>query len=320
LNFHHVPVLLNEPVEGLNIKPAGVYVDCTLGGGGHAYEIVRRMAESGLLIGIDQDAEAVAAAARKLENASSANVKIIRDNFINLETILQELDITGVDGFLADLGVSSFQLDNPERGFSYQHDAPLDMRMDKTQEFSAWDIVNNYSEQELGRVIWEYGEEKWARRIASFIVERRQRMPIETTGELVEVIKGAIPAKARRTGPHPAKRVFQALRIEVNNEMEVLRKVLHTMVKFLAPGGRVCIISFHSLEDRIVKETFREYSRGCTCPPDFPQCVCGKSAVLKILTKKPLEASKEEKYANPRARSAKLRIAEKLSCNKSQRR
>ena len=189
------------------------------------------------------------------------------------------------------MGVSSFQLDEPKRGFSYQHDAPLDMRMDTSQSFTAWDIVNTYSEQEISRVIWEYGEEKWAKRIASFIVERRKRAPIETTGELVEVIKGAIPARARRTGPHPAKRVFQALRIEVNNEMEVLEQVLQTMVRFLAPQGRMCIISFHSLEDRIVKETFREYSRGCICPPDFPQCVCGRSPVLKIVTRKPLETS-----------------------------
>lgn len=317
MNFHHVPVLLEETIEGLNIKPNGVYVDCTLGGGGHAYEIVRRMGPQGLFIGIDQDPYAIKAASSRLKNTFPAAVKIVRDNFASLEKILKDLNVSEVDGFLADLGVSSFQLDEPKRGFSYQHDAPLDMRMDTSQSFTAWDIVNTYSEQEISRVIWEYGEEKWAKRIASFIVERRKRAPIETTGELVEVIKGAIPARARRTGPHPAKRVFQALRIEVNNEMEVLEQVLQTMVRFLAPQGRMCIISFHSLEDRIVKETFREYSRGCICPPDFPQCVCGRSPVLKIVTRKPLEASQQEKSKNPRSRSAKLRIAEKLSSNKS---
>lgn len=316
MDFHHVPVLLNETIEGLNIKPSGTYVDCTLGGGGHAYEIARRVEAGGLFVGIDQDASAVDAASQKLSGLL-ADIRIIKSNFALLEQILLDLNVTGVDGFLADLGVSSFQLDNPERGFSYQHDASLDMRMDDSSSLTARDIVSGYEEHELARIIWEYGEEKWAKRIASFIIERRRRHPIETTCDLVEVVKAAIPAKARRTGPHPAKRVFQALRIEVNNEIEVLRQVVHTMVRYAAPKGRICIISFHSLEDRIVKDTFREYSGGCTCPPGFPQCVCGKQALLKIITKKPIEASEQEKNTNPRARSAKLRIAEKLGSNKN---
>lgn len=311
MDFHHTPVLLKETVEGLKIKPSGIYVDCTLGGGGHAYEIASQMEPDGLFIGIDQDEDAVEAAWKKLEGLPP-EIKIIRSNFSKLDVILREMDIAAADGFLADLGVSSFQLDNPERGFSYQRDAPLDMRMDKASEVRAWDIVNHCEEEEIARIIREYGQEKWANRIASFIVERRQRSAIETTGELVEIIKAAIPARARRTGPHPAKRVFQALRIAVNDEMGVLSEVLHTMVKYLAPGGRICIISFHSLEDRIVKDCFRSYAGLCTCPPGFPQCVCGQSPVLKVITKKPVEASEEEKEMNPRARSAKLRIAERL--------
>lgn len=310
MNFHHIPVLLNETIEGLSIKPWGTYVDCTLGGGGHAAAIAAKLDSRGLLIGIDQDEDAVAAASGRLESFLP-EIRVVKSNFSQLDSILQHLSVTKVDGFLADLGVSSFQLDNPERGFSYQQDAPLDMRMDKSGELTAGDIVNQYEEGEIARIIWEYGEEKWAKRIASFIADQRRREPIQTTGELVKVIKAAVPAKARRTGPHPARRVFQALRIAVNDEMGVLSHVLHTMVKFLAPGGRICIISFHSLEDRIVKDCFREYSRGCTCPPDFPQCVCGKTAKLKVITRKPIEASDQEKEANPRARSAKLRIGEK---------
>jgi len=309
--------LLKDTIEGLKIRPSGTYIDCTLGGGGHAYEIASRMSGEGLFIGIDQDADAVEAASRRLEGLPP-EIRIIKSNFSKLEEIIQELNIGEVNGFLADLGVSSFQLDNPERGFSYQHDAPLDMRMDKSQPFSARDIVNHYEEREIARIIWEYGEEKWSKRIASFIVHQRQKAPIETTGELVEIIKAAIPANARRTGAHPAKRVFQALRIAVNDEMGVLTQVLHTMVRYLAPGGRICVISFHSLEDRIVKDCFREYSAACTCPPGFPQCVCGKTPVLKVITRKPIEASEEEKEMNPRARSAKLRIAERLRSNKSQ--
>lgn len=317
MDFHHVPVLLKDTVEGLRIRPSGTYIDCTLGGGGHAYEIASRMSSEGLFIGIDQDEDAVEAASKKLEGLPP-EIKIIRSNFSKLEEIMQDLNIREADGFLADLGVSSFQLDNPERGFSYQHDAPLDMRMDKSQAFSARDIVNYYEEKEIARIIWEFGEEKWSKRIASFIVNQRQRAPIETTGELVDIIKAAVPAKARRDGPHPAKRVFQALRIAVNDEMGVLTQVLHTMVKYLSPEGRICVISFHSLEDRIVKDCFREYAGACTCPPDFPQCVCGKTPVLKVITRKPIEASREEKNLNPRARSAKLRIAERLRSNKSQ--
>ena len=311
MNFHHVPVLLKETIEGLKLDPSGVYVDCTLGGGGHAYEVAGSMEAEGLFIGIDQDENALEAATVKLAGLPP-DIRIIKSNFVSLENILQDLGVKQVNGFLADLGVSSFQLDTPERGFSYQHDAPLDMRMDKSRTLTAGDIINSYGEQEIARIIWDYGEEKWAKRIASFVVERRQREPIRTTGELVEVIKAAIPAKARRTGPHPAKRVFQALRIAVNDEMEVLKQVLHTMVKYSAPQGRICVISFHSLEDRIVKDTFREYNGRCTCPPDFPECVCGNIAELKIITRKPVEASEKEKEANPRARSAKLRIAEKL--------
>ena len=311
MDFHHVPVLLDETVKGLDIKPSGVYVDCTLGGGGHAFEIARRLGPQGLFIGIDQDAQALETAEQKL-GPLPVRKEIIRCNFAFLEEVLESLSVDKVDGFLADLGVSSFQLDTPRRGFSYQHDALLDMRMDDTSSLTAADIVNNYSEKDIEKILWEYGEEKWAKRIAAFIIVKRKRSPITTTGELVEVVKAAIPAAARRTGPHPAKRVFQALRIEVNREIDVLQKVLHTMVEFAAPGGRICIISFHSLEDRMVKETFRYYAGGCICPPDFPQCVCGRSAVLKSLTRKPIEASEEEKSNNPRARSAKLRIAEKL--------
>lgn len=318
MDFHHIPVLLKETVEGLKIKPSGVYVDCTLGGGGHAYEVASQMAPDGLFIGIDQDEDAVEASSKRLESLPP-EIKIVKSNFSNLDMILQELEVAEADGFLADLGVSSFQLDNLERGFSYQHDAPLDMRMDKSSGLMAWDIVNRYEEEEIARIIWEYGQEKWANRIASFIAEQRQRLPIDTTGELVEIIKAAIPARARRTGPHPAKRTFQALRIAVNDEMGVLAQVLHTMVKYLAPEGRICIISFHSLEDRIVKDCFRSYSGVCTCPPGFPQCVCETTPVLTVVNRKPIEASEEEKEINPRARSAKLRIVERLGSNKSQR-
>lgn len=311
MDFHHVPVLLDETIQGLSIKPSGTYVDCTLGGGGHGFEIARRLGPQGLFIGIDQDGQALEAAREKL-GSLQVRKKFVRKNFEFLDSVLEELSVSKVDGFLADLGVSSFQLDTPERGFSYQHDALLDMRMDDTSGFTAGDIVNSYSEKELEKIFWEYGEERWARRIAGFIVGKRKISPVKTTGELVEIVKAAIPANARRTGPHPAKRVFQALRIEVNNEMEVLRRVLHQMVRFAAPRGRICIISFHSLEDRIVKDTFRDYTGGCICPPDFPQCVCGRSALLKVVNRKPIEASDEERETNPRARSAKLRVAEKL--------
>lgn len=316
MDFHHIPVLLKETVEGLRIKPSGVYIDCTLGGGGHAYEVASRMAPNGLFIGIDQDEDAVEAGSKRLEKLPP-EIKIIKSNFSDLDMILQELGVAEVDGFLADLGVSSFQLDNLERGFSYQHDAPLDMRMDKSSGLRAWDIVNHYEENEIAGIIREYGQEKWANRIASFIVEQRRRSPIDTTGELVEIIKAAIPARARRTGPHPAKRTFQALRIAVNDEMGVLTQALHTMVKYLAPEGRICIISFHSLEDRIVKDCFRSYSGVCTCPPGFPKCVCETSSLLTLITRKPIEASEKEKEMNPRARSAKLRIAERHRSNKS---
>lgn len=309
MEFHHEPVLLQETIEGLKIEPSGVYVDCTLGGGGHAYEVASLMSSQGIFVGIDQDQDAVEAATERLKGLPP-DIRIVKNNFSKLEVVLEEQRITKVNGFLADLGVSSFQLDNPDRGFSYQHDAPLDMRMDASKELTAADIVNNFDEEEISRILWEYSEEKWSKRIASFIVEQRQKKPIETTGELVQIIKDAIPARARRTGPHPAKRVFQALRIAANHELVYLAKVLDTMVEYLAPGGRVCIISFHSLEDRIVKKIFREHARGCTCPPGFPECVCGKVPLLKIITRKPIETSSEEKERNPRARSAKLRIAE----------
>lgn len=311
MEFHHVPVLLNESIEGLNIKPNGsIYVDGTLGGAGHSYEICKRL-KNGLLIGIDQDIDAIKVAKERLDEFGK-KVLIENDNFRNIPQVLKRNNIEKVDGILLDIGVSSYQLDQEERGFSYQNDAPLDMRMNRAADFSARDVINSYSENELFRVIRDYGEENWAKRIAKFIVQARQQKPIETTWELVDIIKHAIPAASRREGPHPAKRTFQAIRIEVNNELEVLKDAISASVSVLKEGGRLCIITFHSLEDRIVKETFAKLSNPCTCPPDFPICVCKKIAEIKTITRKPISESEDQLEKNPRARSAKLRVAERI--------
>ncbi|AGK97737.1 16S rRNA (cytosine(1402)-N(4))-methyltransferase RsmH [Clostridium pasteurianum] len=310
MNFKHIPVLLDECIEGLNIKEDGVYVDCTLGGAGHSSEIIKRLSNKGRLIGIDQDAEAIKAASDKLSDYN--NVTYVHNNFYNIEKILDELQIEKVDGILMDLGVSSYQLDEAERGFSYMNDAPLDMRMNRQNSLSAYEIVNNYSEDELYSLIKDYGEEKFAKRIAAFIMERRKEEPIKTTFQLVDIIKSAIPAKFRREGPHPAKRTFQAIRIEVNRELEILDKAIEDGVNKLRSGGRIAIITFHSLEDRIVKTKFKKLQNPCECPKDFPICVCGKKPKINIITRKPREASENELEINPRSRSAKLRIGEKI--------
>lgn len=310
MEFKHVSVLLDECINGLDIKPDGIYVDCTLGGAGHSSEIIKRLSNKGLLIGIDQDEDALKAASERLKDYD--NKILVHNNFHNIKSILDDLKIDKVDGILADLGVSSYQLDNPERGFSYMHDAPLDMRMDREAPFSAYDVVNDYSEEELHRVIKEYGEEKWAKRIANFIVKAREDKKIKTTFELVDIIKRAIPAKARREGPHPAKRTFQAIRIEVNGELRIIEQTILDGVDKLNIGGRMDIITFHSLEDRIVKNTYKKLEHPCTCPKEFPVCICHKVPKVKILTRKPMEATEEELEFNPRSRSAKLRIVEKI--------
>lgn len=310
MEFNHVSVLLNECLEGLNIKENGIYVDGTLGGAGHSSEILKRLSNEGRLIGIDQDTDALKAAKERLKDYS--NVTFVHSNFSNIENVLNNLNIDGVDGILMDLGVSSYQLDEGERGFSYMKDAPLDMRMNRENDFSAYNVVNEYSEEDLYRIIRDYGEEKFAKRIASFIVENRQEKNIETTLELVEIIKNAIPAKARREGPHPAKRTFQAIRIEVNSELSILNKTIEDGVKKLNKGGRMAIITFHSLEDRIVKNKFRDLAVSCRCPKEFPVCVCGEKAKVKIISRKAIEPTKEEVEVNPRSRSAKLRVIEKL--------
>ena len=308
MGFHHVSVLLNECIENLEIKPDGIYVDGTMGGGGHSLEIVKKLT-TGKLIGIDQDENAQQAARERLKEHLD-NVIFVRDNFSNIAQILDKLGIEKIDGMLLDIGVSSHQLDEAERGFSYQNDAPLDMRMDMQNPFSAYQVVNEYSAEELNRVIFQYGEERWAKRIAQFIVDERAKKPIESTGDLVEVIKKAVPKGARKDGPHPAKRTFQAIRIEVNKELDVLKEVIADAVPRLNEGGRLCIITFHSLEDRIVKEAFRAQENPCICPPQFPICMCGKVAQGKIITRKPILPSAEELEENPRARSAKLRVLE----------
>lgn len=310
MEFKHVSIMLEECIDGLNIREDGVYVDGTLGGGGHSLEIAKRLS-TGKLIGIDQDKNAIKKAAEVLKNYED-NVIIVKDNFSNLRNVLFELNIEAIDGLLLDLGVSSHQLDEGDRGFSYNKEAKLDMRMDKKNPLSAWTVVNQYDEEELHRVIREYGEERWAKRIASFIVKEREEKPIETTFELVEVIKKAVPAGARKDGPHPARRTFQAIRIEVNNELGIISETIRTAVRSMRKGGRICIITFHSLEDRIVKETFKELSASCVCPPELPMCVCDKKKEVKIITRKPIIPSAEEIEANPRSRSAKLRIAEKI--------
>lgn len=310
MEFSHVPVLLNETIGHLNIKENGIYVDCTLGGGGHSLEILKRLSKDGRLIGIDQDRDALKAAEERLKDYE--NFTPVHDNFHNIKNILEELKIDKVDGILADLGVSSYQLDEPSRGFSYMHDAPLDMRMNRDSNFSAFDVVNGYDEEKLYHVIRDYGEERFAKRIAKFIAERRQEKAINTTFELVEIIKAAVPARFRREGPHPAKRTFQAIRIEVNKELQILNGTIEDSVDKLKTGGRICIITFHSLEDRIVKNKYRQLQNPCTCPKDLPICVCGKKPKIKIITRKPIEASSEELEYNPRSRSAKLRVAEKI--------
>ena len=310
MNFEHTPVLLKEAIDGLNIKEDGIYVDGTLGGAGHSLEIVKRLT-SGKLIGIDQDLDAIGKAREVLKDGSD-KIILVHDNYVNIEEILSSLHIEKVDGILLDIGVSSHQLDEEERGFSYNKDAPLDMRMDETQDFTAWDVVNKYSEEELKRIIWDYGEERWAKRIAEFIVNERKTKPIDTTLQLVDVIKKAIPKKVRMEGHHPAKKTFQAIRIEVNGELEVLEKSIPKMCRLLNKGGRIAIITFHSLEDRIVKETFKELNKDCICPPEIPICVCDKKQEIKIITRKPIIPTESEIERNPRSRSSKLRIAERV--------
>lgn len=310
MEFHHVSVLLDEVLENLNIRENGIYVDGTLGGAGHSSEICKRLGSGGRLIGIDQDEAAIEAASKRL-SAFNDKAVIVRNNYCNMTEVLQELGITGVDGILLDLGVSSYQLDTVSRGFSYQNDALLDMRMDQRQEKTARDIINGYSEMELFHVIRDYGEERFAKNIARHIVARRSETPIETTGELAEIIKNAIPAKVRMTGGHPAKRTFQAIRIELNQELDVLKQSVNGMIDLLNENGRLCIITFHSLEDRIVKNLFRENENPCICPPDFPICTCGRKSKGKVITRKPILPSKEEMAENSRSKSAKLRVFEK---------
>lgn len=310
MEFVHKSVLLEETVDGLHIKPDGTYVDGTLGGGGHAYEVCSRLSDKGSIIGIDQDEAAIKAAGVRLKDFGE-KVTIVRSNYCDMKSRLQELGIDKVDGIVLDLGVSSYQLDTAERGFSYREDAPLDMRMDTRQKMTARDIVNDYSEMDLYRVIRDYGEDKFARNIAKHIVIARGKRSIETTGDLTEIIRQAIPMKFQKKSGHPAKRTFQAIRIELNRELEVLRDSLDEMIDLLNPGGRLCIITFHSLEDRIVKSAFKKNENPCICPPDFPVCVCGKVSKGSIVTRKPILPSEEEMEMNSRSKSAKLRIFER---------
>lgn len=310
MDFKHVPVLYEECLENLKIKPDGVYVDGTLGGGGHSHGIGEKLNENGILIGIDRDKEAIKAAGARLADLK-CQVITVQSNYADIKEVLEELDIQGIDGALLDIGVSSYQLDNGERGFSYMHDAPLDMRMNADESFSAYDVVNDYSEEKLTEIISRYGEERWAGRISKFIGKARKEGPIDTTGQLVDIIKAAIPASARRDGPHPAKRTFQAIRIEVNRELEQLETAIDRYCDVLNPGGRLCIITFHSLEDRIVKEKFRNRLNPCTCPKELPVCICGKKADVRKVTGKPIVSDEAELESNPRARSAKLRVIEK---------
>lgn len=311
MEFHHRSVLLEEVIEYLNIKPDGIYVDGTLGGGGHSLKIAEKLTGGGRLIGIDQDADALLAAGERLK-AAQDKVTLVHDNYRNMKKALWEIGIPQADGILLDLGVSSYQLDTPERGFTYRDaDAPLDMRMDKRESLTAEDIVNEYGERELFRVIRDYGEDRFAKNIAKHIVEARKNRRIQTAGELTEIIRGAIPKKVQMTGGHPAKRTFQALRIELNHELEVLENSLDEMIDLLNPGGRLCIITFHSLEDRIVKVNFKKNEDPCTCPKDFPVCVCGKVSKGKCVTRKPVLPGAEELEENIRAKSAKLRVFER---------
>lgn len=309
MEFKHKSVLLDETIEGLNIKPDGIYVDGTLGGGGHSYHIASRLSDKGRLIGIDQDKDAIKAASERLKEFGD-KVTIVRDNYTNFRKVLDDLNVEKVDGILLDIGVSSYQLDNIERGFSYNADAPLDMRMDDRQKLTAKDIVNEYDEQTLFRIIRDYGEDKFAKNIAKHIVAARREKEIETTGELVEIISGAIPKKLHKNG-NPAKKTFQAIRIELNHELDVLKESIDGMIDSLNIGGRLCIITFHSLEDRIVKQKFKVNENPCTCPPNFPVCVCGKVSKGRIITRKPIVPSDEEIAENKRSKSSKLRIFEK---------
>jgi len=312
MEFNHYSVLLNETIENLNIKPDGIYVDGTLGGGGHAYQVASRLSEKGRLIGIDQDADAIAAAGERLKEFGD-KITIIRSNYANMKEELHRIGVEKVDGIVLDLGVSSFQLDTPERGFTYRDEnAPLDMRMDDRQSLTAKDIVNGYSEMELYRIIRDYGEDKFAKNIAKHIVQERAKKPIETTGELTEIIRASIPMKVQVTGGHPAKRTFQAIRIELNKELEVLQNNLDDMIDLLNPGGRICIITFHSLEDRIVKTNFKRNENPCTCPAYFQVCVCEKKPREKVVKKKPILPSEEELEVNSRSKSAKLRVFERV--------
>ena len=311
MEFRHRSVLLEETIKELRIKPDGIYVDGTLGGGGHSFEIAFRLGEGGRLIGIDQDEAAVEAAGERLLSFGD-KVTIIRNNYQNTRSVLLSLAVSGIDGMLLDLGVSSYQLDTAERGFSYRYDTALDMRMDQRQTLTAGDIVNQYEERELFRIIRDYGEDRFAKNIAKHIVRAREIKPIETTGELNGIIRAAIPARLRAEGGHPSKRTFQAIRIECNRELEVLEESLEELIELLNPGGRLCIITFHSLEDRIVKNAFRKAESPCTCPPSFPVCVCGRKSKGKVITGKPILPPEEERNENPRSKSAKLRVFEKV--------
>lgn len=310
IEFNHVSVLLNECIENLNIKPDGIYVDGTMGGAGHSLEIVKKLSEKGMLIGIDRDEEALAVAKERLKEFN--NVKYVHDNHDNIDEIIKNLNIKGVDGILLDLGVSSYQIDEKTRGFTYMDDGPLDMRMDKSQKLTAEYIVNNYKEQDLARIIFEYGEEKFSRKIARNICEYRKNKKIETTGELVKIIEKSIPGKFREKNSHPAKRTFQAIRIEVNNEIEPLYNTIKNSITALNNKGRLCVITFHSLEDRMVKKAYVDAEGKCTCPKDLPYCVCGNVSLGKIITKKPILPTEKEMQENSRSRSAKLRVFEKI--------
>ena len=310
-NFSHTSVLLFECIEALNIRDGYTYIDCTAGGGGHSLEIAKRMGKNSKLICFDRDKDAIAAASKRLVDYLD-RVTFVNDNFSSLERVVKEFGIDNLGGVLADLGCSSYQFDTPERGFSYMHDAPLDMRMDVDAPLSAYEVVNNYSESELKKIIYDYGEERFAPRIAAAICNTRAKKPITTTHELTEIIKGSIPSAARADGPHPAKRTFQAIRIEVNGELDAIKPLIDSAAASLVSGGRLAIISFHSLEDRIVKQSYKALLGGCTCPKDFPVCICGRKPIIKEITKKPILPSDEELENNPRSRSAKLRVAEKL--------
>ncbi|MBR2213745.1 MAG: 16S rRNA (cytosine(1402)-N(4))-methyltransferase RsmH [Eubacterium sp.] len=310
MDFNHVSVLLDETIEGLNINPDGIYFDGTLGGGGHSYEILKRLTGKGVLIGVDQDGDAIEAADERLKEFDG-KYQLVRSNYSEIETILSDLKISKIDGIVLDLGVSSYQIDNLERGFSYKEDAPLDMRMDQRQLLNAADVVNGYTEEQLIAMLRDYGEERFAKSIAKAIIEAREIKPIATTQELSDIVKSAVPTKYSVKKGHPAKKTFQAIRIEVNNELNILRQTLDKMIDHLNPGGRICVITFHSLEDRIVKLNFRNNENPCTCPPDFPVCVCGKKSKGKVITRKPIVPSDEEVENNKRAKSSKLRIFER---------